>query len=50
MLNWLGGRYNLVYDIDGTFSSTNLPTYITPYYPHLDLPISQRKCEYNENT
>jgi hypothetical protein len=33
-----------VYDVDGSLSGTDKPTYITPYYNHLDLAIAENRC------
>lgn len=35
----------MIYDEDGTLTGNNVPTWITPYYPHFDQAIADGKCE-----
>ena len=43
-VRWRGPRTNLIFDVDGTLSGTNVPTYIAPYYKHYDSAIADGKC------
>ena len=43
-VHWRGIRTNLIFDVDGTFAGTNVPTYITPYYRHFDKIVTDGKC------
>ena len=36
VIRWKGNRQNMILDLDGTLTGTNVRTYITPYYKYFD--------------